>query len=141
MNAWIRLGAVTLPTLVACASAAFVTLAGMGDRKLERDVDVAFTIGVAAVAYRSDPSLERRLQQRLEMAHVAAVGDLHRGLHEHARIGEREILDSRRDQRLVRHDRLASAERADDGVARADVGDAALEGINPDHVADPQAPL
>ncbi len=56
MNKWIRRGAVTLTVLVAGASAAFVTLAEMGDRKLQRRVEVA----VAPVAYRSDAaSVER----------------------------------------------------------------------------------
>ena len=56
MNKWIRRGAVTLTVLVACTSAAFLTLVAMGDRKLERKVEVA----VAPVALRSDPaSVER----------------------------------------------------------------------------------
>lgn len=50
MNKWIRRGAVTLTVLVAGASAAFVTLAEVGDRKLQRRIEVA----VAPVAYRSD---------------------------------------------------------------------------------------
>ena len=56
MNKWIRRGAVSLTVLVAGASAAFVTLAEMGDRKLQRHIDVAVT----PVAYRSDAaSVER----------------------------------------------------------------------------------
>lgn len=50
MNKWLRRGAVTLTVLVAGASAAFVTLAEIGDRKLERQVALA----VAPVAVRSD---------------------------------------------------------------------------------------
>jgi hypothetical protein len=36
MNKWVRRGAVTLTVMVAVASAAFVTLAELGDRKLHR---------------------------------------------------------------------------------------------------------
>ena len=38
---------------------------------------------------------DRRLELRLQRAHVGAVGDLHRRRHEHARIGERGVLDPR----------------------------------------------
>jgi mono/diheme cytochrome c family protein len=56
MNKWIRRGAVTLTVLVACASAAFITLVAMGERKLERKIEVA----VAPIALRSDAaSVER----------------------------------------------------------------------------------
>jgi mono/diheme cytochrome c family protein len=56
MNKWIRRGAVSLTVLVAGAGAAFITLAQMGERKLQRHVEVA----VAPVAYRSDAaSVER----------------------------------------------------------------------------------
>jgi mono/diheme cytochrome c family protein len=56
MNKWVRRGAVTLTVLVAGASAAFLTLAELGDRKLQRRVDVA----VAPVAMKSDAaSIER----------------------------------------------------------------------------------
>jgi mono/diheme cytochrome c family protein len=41
MNKWVRRSAVTLVVLVVGAGTAFVTLAAMGDRKLERRVDVA----------------------------------------------------------------------------------------------------
>ncbi len=50
MNNWLRRGAVTMTVMVAGASAAFVTLAELGDRKLQRRVDVA----VAPVAIRDD---------------------------------------------------------------------------------------
>ncbi|MGZ5155978.1 MAG: c-type cytochrome [Caldimonas sp.] len=56
MNKWVRRSAVTLTVLVAGGSAAFVTLAELGDRKLERQVAVA----VAPVAVKSDTaSIER----------------------------------------------------------------------------------
>jgi mono/diheme cytochrome c family protein len=56
MNKWIRRGAVSLAVLVAAAGAAFITLAEMGERKLQRHVEVA----VAPVAFRSDAaSVER----------------------------------------------------------------------------------
>ena len=84
---------------------------------------------------------DRLLELRLQGAHVAAVGHQHVRLDQHARIGERRVLDPGRDQRLVGNDRLAAAERADQGVARADVGDPAFEGVDLDHVADAQAPL
>jgi len=50
MNKWVRRGAVTLTVIVAGASAAFVTLAELGARKLQRRVDVA----VAPIAMKSD---------------------------------------------------------------------------------------
>jgi mono/diheme cytochrome c family protein len=50
MNKWVRRGAVMLTVLVVGASAAFVTLAELGDRKLQRHVEVA----VAPVAMKSD---------------------------------------------------------------------------------------
>ena len=50
MNKWVRRGAVTLTVMVAGASAAFLTLAELGDRKLQRHVEVA----VAPVAMKSD---------------------------------------------------------------------------------------
>ena len=80
-------------------------------------------------------------QHRLELAHVGAVGDRHRRLHQHARIGERRVLDPGGDQRLVGDDRLAPVERADHRVAGADVGDPALEVVDLDHVADAHAAL
>jgi mono/diheme cytochrome c family protein len=56
MNKSIRRGAVSLAVLVAAAGAAFITLAEMGERKLQRHVEVA----VAPVAFRSDAaSVER----------------------------------------------------------------------------------
>jgi mono/diheme cytochrome c family protein len=56
MNKWVRRGAVTLTVLVAAASAAFVTLVALGDRKLERRVEVA----VAPLAVHSGAaSVER----------------------------------------------------------------------------------
>jgi len=56
MNKWVRRGAVTLTVMVAGASAAFLTLAELGDRKLQRRVDVA----VAPIAMKSDAaSVER----------------------------------------------------------------------------------
>ena len=54
---------------------------------------------------------------------------------------ERGVLDPLRDQHLVRHDRLAPVERADHRVAGLDVGDAALEAVDLDDVADAQAAL
>ena len=86
-------------------------------------------------------AVQRSDEQRLQRAHIGAVGDLHRGRDRHARIGERRVLDALRDQRLVGNDRLATAERADDRVAGADVGDAALEAVDLHHVADAQAPF
>jgi mono/diheme cytochrome c family protein len=56
MNAWIRRSAVTLTVLVAGASAAFVTLAEIGERKLQRHVEVA----VAPVPYRDDAAAIER---------------------------------------------------------------------------------
>lgn len=56
MNKWIRRSALTLTVLVASASAAFVTLAEMGEQKLQRHVEVA----VATVAYRSDAAAVER---------------------------------------------------------------------------------
>jgi mono/diheme cytochrome c family protein len=56
MNKWVRRGAVTLTAMVAVASAAFVTLAELGERKLQRRVDVA----VAPLAVTGDAaSVER----------------------------------------------------------------------------------
>ena len=56
MNKWVRRSAVSLAVLVAGASVAFVTLAEVGDRKLERHVEVA----VAPVTIKSDAaSIER----------------------------------------------------------------------------------
>ena len=56
MNKWIARGAVALTVLVSGAGAAFMVLADMGERKLERRVDVAVT----PVAFRSDAaSIER----------------------------------------------------------------------------------
>jgi len=50
MSKWIRRSAVTLTVVFAAASAAFMTLAELGDRKLQRHIDVA----VAPVAVPSD---------------------------------------------------------------------------------------
>jgi mono/diheme cytochrome c family protein len=50
MNKWIRRSAVTLTVVFAAASAAFMTLAELGDRKLQRRIDVA----VAPVAVKDD---------------------------------------------------------------------------------------
>ena len=56
MNKWVRRGAVTLTVLVAGASAAFVTLAEMGEQKMQRRVEVA----VAPLAVHDDgTSVER----------------------------------------------------------------------------------
>ena len=50
MNKWVRRGAITLTVMVAGASAAFLTLAELGERKLQRRVEVA----VAPVTMASD---------------------------------------------------------------------------------------
>jgi hypothetical protein len=82
-----------------------------------------------------------RDQPRHEGVEVAAVGHLHRARHEHAGIGQRRVLDPLRDHHFVGHDGLAAVEGADDGVARADVGDAALEAVDLHDVADAHAAL
>jgi cytochrome c553 len=56
MNKWVRRGAVTLVVMVAGAGAAFLALAELGERKLQRRVEIA----VAPVAMKSDAaSIER----------------------------------------------------------------------------------